>query len=315
MKKTNLLLIGAGKMAEKYVKILSVLRQPFDVIGRSEYSAKRFQNNTGYMVNTGGLQCNKIKISPKCSAIVAVSVDQLFNITRDLLNLGVKRILLEKPGAINLKEIKLINNLAKKKKAKILIGYNRRFYQSIEKIKKLSSKEGGILSVNFEFTERTHLIKKLKIKKKIKENWLIANSSHVIDLVFHLCGKPKNIHSLSKGKLNWHKRSSIFCGSGMTKKGILFSYFSNWNSPGNWNIELMTSKSRYILNPLEELKIIRFPNLKEKKIKLINNFDNKFKAGLYIQTKNFLNKNDTDLCSLREQEENFKIFYKIANYD
>lgn len=313
--KNNLLLIGAGKMAEKYIKILYALKQPFEVIGRGKYSAKKFHQRTRCIVNTGGLKSNVNKIFPNSSAIVAVSVDQLFDTTKDLLNLGVKRILLEKPGAVNLKQIRLINSLAKKKRAKIYIGYNRRFYQSIEKIKKLSSKDGGILSVNFEFTERSHLIKKLKIIKRVKEKWLIANSSHVIDLVFYLCGKPRNIHSLSQGKIDWHKRSSIFCGSGMTKKGILFSYFSNWNSPGNWKVELMTAKSRYILNPMEELKIIRFPSLKEKKIKLINNLDNKFKAGLFIQTKNFLNKNDTNLCSLKEQEENFRIFYKIANYN
>ena len=315
MKNSNLLLIGAGKMAENYAKVLCALGQSFDVIGRGRYSAKRFERNTGYKVITGGLENNKNKISSKSLAIVSVSVDQLYNITKNLLNIGVKRILLEKPGGINLKEIKLINSLAKKKKASILIAYNRRFYKSVDKIKKLSNKDGGILSVHFEFTEKSYLIKKLKIKKKVKENWFIANSSHVIDLVFYLCGKPQKINCLSKGKLFWHNRSSIFCGSGLTNKGILFSYCSNWNSPGSWNIELMTPKSRFLLKPIEQLKLIKFPNLNEKIIKLSRNIDDEFKAGLYEQVKNFLKKNDTKFCSLKEQEENFKIFNKIANYN
>ena len=314
MKNSNLFLIGAGKMAENYAKVLCALDQPFVVIGRGKYSATKFENNTGYKVATGGLEKNIKKFSSKSIAIVAANVDQLFNITKKLLNIGVKRILLEKPGSINLKEIKLINSLAKKKKAKVLIAYNRRFYKSVNIIKKLSNKDGGISSVHFEFTEKTYLIKKLKIKKKIKQNWLIANSSHVIDLVFYLCGKPKKINCFSKGKLSWHKRSSIFCGSGITKKNILFSYCSNWNSPGSWNIELMTPKCRYLLKPMEKLKLIKFPNLNEKIIKFSNSTEDEFKAGLYNQVKNFLKKNDSSFCSLKEQEENFRIFYKIANY-
>ena len=308
------MLLGSGKMAEKYAEVLNELKQNFVVIGRGKHSAKKFKERTGCGVKIGGLKANINNIDSKMIAIVAVSVDQLFSTTIDLLNIGIRRILLEKPGAINLKEIKLINKLAKKKRAKILIAYNRRFYQSVETIKKLSIKDGGILSVNFEFTERSHLIKHLKIKKKIKENWLIANSSHVIDLVFHLCGKPKKINTLSEGKLSWHKRSSIFCGSGITKKNVLFSYFSNWNSPGNWKIEFMTKKNRYILNPLEKLKLIQSSNFKEKMIKFSSDIDSRFKEGVFNQTKNFLNRNDTIFCTLKEQEENFKIFYKIANY-
>ena len=30
----------------------------------------------------------------------------------------------------------------------------------------------------------------VRIPIKIKQNWFLANSSHVVDLVFHLCGKP-----------------------------------------------------------------------------------------------------------------------------
>ena len=83
--KNNLLLIGAGKMAEKYIKILYALKQPFEVIGRGKYSAKKFHQRTRCIVNTGGLKSNVNKIFPDSSAIVAVSVDQLFDTTKDLL--------------------------------------------------------------------------------------------------------------------------------------------------------------------------------------------------------------------------------------
>ena len=45
-----------------------------------------------------------------------------------------------------------------------------------------------VLVVNFEFTELSYKFKNKGKFKKILENWLIANSSHVLDLVFHLIG-------------------------------------------------------------------------------------------------------------------------------
>ena len=58
-------------------------------------------------------------------------------------------------------------------------------------MKNLIKKDGGIKSTNFEFTEISKDISNLKKSKKIKNHWLIANS-YVLDLVFHLCGRPKN---------------------------------------------------------------------------------------------------------------------------
>ena len=59
-------------------------------------------------------------------------------------------------------------------------------------MKELISRDGKILSVNFEFTEWSHKILSKRRNIQVLKHWLIGNSSHVIDLVFHLCGRPKN---------------------------------------------------------------------------------------------------------------------------
>ena len=41
----------------------------------------------------------------------------------------------------------------------------------------------------FEFTEWSHNIR-LKLNQQVKESWFLANSTHVVDLVFHLIGLP-----------------------------------------------------------------------------------------------------------------------------
>jgi len=310
----SLWLVGASNIAQEYASVLKALKKPFVVIGRGKSSAFLFKKATGHAVKIGGLKKNlKINTAPKI-AIVAVGVDQLANVTVDLIRSGTKYILLEKPGAINLKEINLINRLAKEKKTEIFIAYNRRFYNSVQQMKKFIDDDGGALSINFEFTEWAHKIKPLQKSISTKKHWLIGNSSHVIDLAFHLCGKPKDWKCWNLGSLDWHPTSARFCGSGITDKGVMFSYLSDWQAPGRWGLELMTAKRRFILRPMEQLQIVKLGSTLVDSINLKNKIDKKFKPGLFNQTKNFLEGKVSLFCSLSEQVKNIKIYYKMAGY-
>ena len=283
--KNPIWLVGTSKISQDYLKVLVALKKSFVVIGRKKSSALSFFKKTWYNVKIGGVKLNLKSYVPK-EAIVAVGIDQLFQVSKDLIKAGTKRILLEKPGSLNLKEISLLNSFAKKNKTEVLIAYNRRFYCSVLKMKSLIKKDGGIKSTNFEFTEISKNIENLKKSNKIKSRWLIANS-HVLDLVFYLCGRPKNWKNWTSGNLNWHPSSARYCGSGFTDKRIMFSYLSDWLSPGSWKIEFMTKKNRYILKPLETLQIMKLNSFKVINIKLDDFYDKKFKPGLYQQTKKF----------------------------
>ena len=310
--KSSIWLIGASKISEDYSNVLKALKTPFEVIGRGKSSALRFKKNTGISVKSGGIK-KYLKNNYPDVAIVAVGIQDLFLTTKDLINSETKKILLEKPGSLTIEEIKQLNILANKKKTKVLIAYNRRFYSSIAKVKTLIKKDGGLTSMKFEFTEWIDRIKPLSRNPKITKKWLLANS-HVIDLAFHLGGKPKNWKSWQNGSFNWHPSAASFCGAGITKKKILFSYLSDWKSAGSWCLELMTNKNRYILKPLEKLKLIKIGKMQMHDIKFNDLLDKKFKPGIFTQTKKFI-ENDNDLfCSLSEQIENMKIFYKIAGY-
>ena len=181
-------------------------------------------------------------------------------------------------------------------------------------MKKLIKRDGGVRSMIFDFTEWSNRISKLKKDNKIKENWFLSNSTHVVDLAFHLCGKPKTWKFWHKGGLHWHSRSSSFCGAGITDKGIIFSYLSDWEAPGRWGLELMTKKNRFILKPMEELKVIKLDSVVVEKIKIKKKIDTNYKAGIFLQTKKFVNKQDLLFCSLAEQIKNVKIYLKMAGY-
>ena len=314
MSTPSIWIIGASTIAQNYALVLTNLNHRFEVICRSESSALLFEKVTGQKVRTGGLKVNlKKDVAPEI-AIVAVGIEQLANVTEDLIRAGTKRILLEKPGALNLEEIYSLNSLVNQKQAEVLIAYNRRFYHSVQQLRKFIAEDGGVLSINFEFTEWAHIIKPLVTSFAVKERWLTGNSSHVIDLAFHLCGKPMDWKCWHSGSLDWHPTSARFCGSGITDKGVMFSYLSDWQAPGRWGLELMTAKRRFILRPMEELQVIKLGSILVERINPENQIDKDFKPGLYQQTKKFLEGKNHLFCTLSEQSENMKIYSKMAGY-
>lgn len=307
-------LIGSGPMAEAYISVLKELRKDFIIIGRGEESAKALEVKHQVDVVRGGLT-SFLKSNPqKCDqAIIAVGVEQLYACAKELLEYGVKEILTEKPGTMTLEEIQSLSALAKVKDAKVFIAYNRRFYSSVLTAKKMIDADGGVLSFHYEFTEWAHVIEKVKKPKEVLENWLIANSSHVIDLAHHLGGWPSEIKTFSIGKnqLLWHPSNSIFSGAGQTKNGALFSYSSNWIAPGRWSLEVLTSKHRYIFRPMEELQIQKIGSVKVEGVAIDNALDVNFKPGIYRQTFSFLNNQYDGFCTLEDQVAHFEMYLKV----
>jgi predicted dehydrogenase len=313
----NIWLIGAGVMAQDYIKVLQGLKKEFIVIGRSIETAKKCEEITGCKVEIGGLEKYLATYPNICShAIVAVGVEKLYETAKLLLQYGVNNILLEKPGAMYYWQFEELSKLSKEKKANVLIAYNRRFYASVLKAQEIIKQDGGVVSFNFEFTEWAHTIESLDKAKSIKEKWFLANSSHVVDLAFYLGGQPKEICTFTSGGLHWHPSASIFSGAGISETGALFSYQANWESAGRWGVEILTKAHRLILRPMEKLQVQKRGSISQEFDKTIDYIlDENYKPGLYLQTQNFLQNNFNGMCSIEEQFEKINIYYRMANYE
>ncbi len=308
----KILLVGASQMAIDYYNVLKEFDCDTTIVGRSAESAANFENKTGVKIITGGIEKflseNKFVFD---AAIVAVGMEQLASVTILLIKSGILTILLEKPGGLNSSEIKGVALVAEQYKANVNIAYNRRFYSSVLKAKEIIAQDGGVTSFNFEFTEWTHVIENVQKLPEIKQNLLLGNSTHVIDLAFYLGGTPSDITCYTAGKLSWHEKA-IFSGAGKSNKNALFSYQANWNAPGRWVVEVLTKNSRLIFKPLEELHIQLKGSVQINKIEIDNNLDILFKPGLYQQTKEFLNGNLSEFKTISEQAEVVDIYDKIA---
>ena len=305
-------LIGAGAMAVDYAAVLSAMGIRPIVIGRSVQSATDFHGKTGIPVEVGGLE-HFLSQQPDVpyAAIVATPVEVLAANTTALMQYGVRHILTEKPAGLNAPEIANVQEVAEQTRAAVYVAYNRRFYSAVEQAKAMIAEDGGLTSCHFEFTEWGHTIEGLPKPKEVFDAWLLANSSHVIDLAFHLAGEPVEMKSYAGGSLSWHSQGAVFTGSGKTDQNVLFSYCANWDAPGRWSLEAMTRNYRLIFRPMEQLHLWRKGTVAIEKVEIEDGLDLQFKPGLYRQTRAFLQNDLQQLCTIEEQSRMAHHYHQI----
>jgi len=309
-------LIGSGKMALDYARVLGALDTQTLVIGRGAESARAFKEKSNLPVITGGLAAHlATRPSIPHAAIVSVGVDELAAVTELLLVHGVSRILVEKPGALDRHGISRVAALARAKHAEVLIAYNRRFYAATLRAQEMIAEDGGVQSMHFEFTEWAHLFRDSGRPQSVLEALFLANSTHVVDLAFYLGGTPVELAAFTAGGLEWHSAASVFAGAGRTDRNVLFSYQANWAAPGRWGLEVLTSNHRLIFRPMESLQIMRNGSVKVETEPLDDQLDRDFKPGLYEQVRRFFTGADSGFCTVDEQLSKWDIYRRIAGYD
>jgi predicted dehydrogenase len=305
-------LVGAGPMAIEYARVLDGQGVRFEVIGRGEDSARAFRDKTGHAVTVGGLKAF-IASGPKppTAAIVATGVLDLAPTALTLLAAGVRRILVEKPAALDGEELGALESAAQKHRASVMVGYNRRSYASTRRAREIIAEDGGVVSFVFEFTEWSKQVVAHAAPPAVKARWLLANSSHVIDLAFHLGGKPATLSSYVAGGLPWHPHAAVFAGAGVSVTGALFSYHANWDGPGRWGVEVLTRQRRLIFRPLEKLQVQARETVVAVEEPIDDALDRQFKPGLYRQVEAFLGGESGIIPDLSEQREALRYYDEI----
>ena len=311
----NILVFGSSLMAEEYLKVIKGLEHNAIIIGRNPEKAKELAekyNFTGFGDSTNSLDkidCNKIDL-----VIVASAIESLKEITIECMKKGLNNILIEKPGALNLKELQEIEG--QQEEQNLRIAHNRRFHNSVILLKKHIEIDGGPTGCFFDFTEREKDLVNSKKDKEVIERWGFANSTHVIDTAFHLIGLPTEISTDQGSSWNIHPSGITFVGHGKSDK-CLFSYFASWRSGGRWNVEISTLKGRYKLSPLETLQFCEKDQFNWIDLEIENKDDEDYKPGLLKMVKSMLEKNEEiqNLPSIKEEIETCKAINKIFGYN
>ena len=149
----KVLVVGIGKSGFEHLKVLKGMKLN-NIYGWSLSQRKR-DNISSLNVDIPNYNFDDLikKIKPS-HVILAVPVDHLTYYTLRLLEFGIKNILIEKPGFIHFKEADKVIKEIKKNNANVYVGFNRRFYSSVQSLKKIiKRKNEEIHSIVFEFNE------------------------------------------------------------------------------------------------------------------------------------------------------------------
>ncbi|RWX59047.1 hypothetical protein EOA24_37240 [Mesorhizobium sp. M2A.F.Ca.ET.039.01.1.1] len=291
-------LIGTGPMARDYALVLKSLDVPFTVIGRNEertaafaraFSCNGLSNGADHAVRLA----LRGEVARPAFAIIATPVDTLAPLTLLLADI-CPQILVEKPGALEAEEIDAIfqHPRVSRGMTSVFVGYNRRFLASVSTLRDRLSEEGPVLSASIEFDEPVPRIESLDTNTVIKARWGYANASHVFDLLFYLCGRSRELHAIPSQPMDppvgWHPGHSVFVGCGLTSAGTRYVYHGNYASVGRWRIAMSVHRRRYVLRPLEILKMVEGPSVAEQDVPLLHNDESNLKPGLKGQVEAFL---------------------------
>lgn len=291
-KNKNVLLVGNGFMGKEYIKSLIKLGVDFTVVGNSVKSCVNIVKLfPGIKIISGGLTkfvmgYNNVHCDQFNSCIITTPIQCLEEHLELVLGCGIKNVLVEKPGGLDLKRMKKICKIYTN--CNIVLAYNRRFYPSVEKAKKIIEDDGGVQSFTMELTELIHRVDSKKYDPNTLDKWFLSMTTHLTDMAFYLCGDPIKLNALvdRNGQLEWHKETT-FCGSGQTDVGALFSYHGDWNSAGRWRLEICTKNNLLIFSPVEQLRIQKKGSMKIDNVELAK-YDSCIKMGIFNQTKEFL---------------------------
>jgi len=226
--------------------------------------------------------------------ILCVTWDQTEKILADIVNFKIP-VLVEKPVALSTKKLRKILHAvgytnvgfdpSKGLTENVLVGYNRRFYDFIPKIKEqLLTRE--LLSIQLNFPEVTTIA-------KYGRDILFYMTSHWLDLLLYLVGDIEVVAM---------KFNRGYNGLLKTKKGsIPIHYQSNFDAPQQTSMSFSFTDSFWELRPIETLSIYKeLEKIKPTKtypisryIPTKNNFietDLTFKPGFYKQMEYFIDR-------------------------
>ena len=307
MKQVTVAVIGAGFMADEHIKAFSDIPE-VEILGIHSRTRARAETLT----KKHGI------------AQVYDSVDALYLGTQaDLVIIAVPELsatkvckdafkhpwqaLIEKPVGYNLADAEDIAAAAREADRKAYVALNRRHYSSTRAVvQELEGVEGQRLVQVFD-QENPQVALEGGRSPLVVENWMYANSIHIIDYLCVFCrGKVTEVEHVIK----WDPKEPRFV---LTKvkysSGDIGVYQAIWNGPGPWVVTVTTQAKRWEMRPLEQA-VSQVYKSRENITVEVHHWDKEFKPGLRKQAEEAVRAvrgESHDLPSLEEGVETMKL--------
>tara|TARA_B110000003_G_scaffold274649_1_gene315133 strand:- start:387 stop:1328 length:942 start_codon:yes stop_codon:yes gene_type:complete len=309
MKKIKVAFIGAGNMSKEHIKCFADEKN-VDLEGifsrtrsKSESLSKLF--NIKYVCDSVEELYEKTKAD-----LVIVSVPILVN--KVICFEAFKypwMSLIEKPVGYNYSQAKEIFLEQKKQGANSFVALNRRHYNSTIVAHNDFKNIDGERIVQIQDQEDLLLAQKANHPKIVLNNWMYANSIHLIDYLSFFCrGEVISINNT----IPWNNKLFYILSKIQYSSGDIGIYQCIWNGPGPWSVSISSIDKRYELRPLEK------GFFQEKNSRIINEinvseWDKNFKPGLRMQAHQAIKAVRNQQHNLPSLEEGLKTMKLIKN--
>tara|TARA_Y100000590_G_scaffold459650_1_gene617252 strand:+ start:1193 stop:2164 length:972 start_codon:yes stop_codon:yes gene_type:complete len=294
----NIGFIGCGDIAHFHADVLKALGVNILSVSGGKNSSNIGPFSKKYDIGKQYTEWKEMISNEKLDALwVVVNWDQMDNILIPLIETGIS-LFLEKPVALSSGKIQEAINLNTKLNQYIQVGYNRRFYSFMDKVKTIIN-DGELRSILVEIPEPIDFS-----NIKLSENLWIINSSHIIDLLLYFVG-PLDVKYKNHKTLSGNNIKTSFNAVLHTELGIPVHIIAEWNTANNFSITFFVDNKRIVLKPLETATVYEGFNVIEPTEKdpvrqyrptIIHNYlsDGKFKPGFYEQAEYFINNTISD---------------------
>lgn len=188
--------------------------------------------------------------------------------------------LIEKPAGYDVADAEHILASAHEHKAQAFVALNRRHYSSTRAVvKELAHHEGARLIHVYDQQDQI-AARKAGQPESVVQNWMYANSIHVIDYLTIL-GRGEIV--AVEPVIPWVPNCPSFVAAKiMYDSGDIALYEAVWNGPGPWAVTVTTQEKRWEMRPLEQAFVQPYGSRKLESI-VAHKWDTDFKPGLRAQ--------------------------------
>jgi predicted dehydrogenase len=273
-------IIGAGDMAREHLRAFQDV-PGVDVAGL----CSRTRSRADALAATHGVAivCDSVpELYERTRAdlvVIAVNVIELAAVTRACFEFPWT-VLVEKPVGYNFVEAEEVRQAAASKRRKVLVALNRRFLSSTRAALADLRQVESPRYIHVQDQESLDQAAALMYPRVIIENWMYANSIHVIDYLRTFGRGP--VTSVTP-IIPWNPDSpGVVLAKIQFESGDVGLYEGIWDGPGPWAAAITTSEKRWEMRPLEQAA---FQARGERALQMIetSRWDQDFKPGFRLQ--------------------------------
>jgi predicted dehydrogenase len=218
---------------------------------------------------------------------------------------------MEKPAGCDLVDAEDIAQAAERAGRKAWVALNRRHYSATREVLARLQADPGVRFIRVQDQEDQAGALAAGQPAKVVENWMYANSIHVIDY-FRLLGRGEITRV--EPVVAWNPaRPGVVVAKLTFASGDIGLYEGIWDGPGPWSVSVSTTSQRLEMRPLEQLGV---QPRGERRLapQVAHEHDTVFKAGFRVQAEKAVAAtlgDATDLPTLRDGIESMRLVGRI----